>query len=63
MVMINTRPLNIKAADLAAELAQKGIKVSIYGLYTIRLVTNKDVDRDDILLTIDAFKEIIKELF
>ncbi|MGQ9609529.1 MAG: threonine aldolase family protein [bacterium] len=59
MVMIDTKPLKMKASDLALELNKRNVKVSIYGLYKIRLVTNKEVNQDDILIAVDAFKDII----
>ncbi len=58
MVMVDTKPLNMKASELALELNKRNVKVSIYGLYKIRLVTNKEVDRDDILIAVSAFKDI-----
>lgn len=59
MVMIDTKPLKMKASDLALELNKRNVKVSVYGLYKIRLVTNKEVKQDDILIAVDAFKDII----
>lgn len=58
MVMINTKIVGMKAVDLASELSKRNIKVSVYGPYTIRLVTHKDVNRDDILYAISAFDDI-----
>jgi threonine aldolase len=60
MVMIDTRPLGMRAEKVASELARRNVKVSIYGLYTIRFVTNKDVDRDGILLAIEAFENLVR---
>ena len=62
MAMIDTRPLGMKAAEMASELNKRNVKVSIYGLYTIRLVTNKDVDSDDIVLAVEAFKDLAASL-
>ena len=62
MVIIDTRPLGMKAEKVASELARRNVKVSIYGLYTIRFVTNKDVDRDGILLAIEAFEDLVASL-
>ncbi len=59
MVMIDTKPLKIKASDLAQELNKRNVKVSVYGLYKIRLVTNKEVTKDDILIAVEAFKDFI----
>lgn len=61
MVMIDTKPLKIKASDLAQELNKRNVKVSVYGLYKIRLVTNKEVSRDDILIAVEAFKDFINK--
>lgn len=62
MTMINTKHLDIKASDLAKMLNSVGVKVSVYGLYKIRLVTHKDVSRDDIIFAIEAFKNIMKAM-
>jgi len=62
MVMIDTKPLGMRAAEVARELDRRNVKVSIYGLYTIRLVTNKDVDRDGILFAVKAFGDLVAGL-
>ena len=62
MVMLDTRPLGMKAADIASELSKRNVKASIYGLYTMRLVTNKDATRDDILFAIEAFEDLVASL-
>jgi len=62
MVMVNTRPLGMGAEEIARELSKRGVKVSIYGLHTIRLVTNKDVDRDGIRLAIEAFEDLVASI-
>jgi threonine aldolase len=62
MVMVNTKALGMKAADLAKELINHNVKVSVYGPYTVRLVTHKDVDRDGILYTIESFKNLVASL-
>ena len=62
MVIFDTRPLGVKAEEIARKLDEKDIKVSIYGIYKIRFVTNKDVDRDGILRAIKAFGEFIAGL-
>ncbi|HGJ64638.1 TPA: aminotransferase class I/II-fold pyridoxal phosphate-dependent enzyme [bacterium] len=62
MVMFDTKHINISASDFAKKLLELGIKVSVYGPYRIRLVTHKDVDKNDISIAIDSFREIIKNL-
>jgi len=61
MVMVDTTPLGMTAVETAKELNKRNVKVSVYGLYKIRLVTHKDVDRDGILFAIKAFKDLIAE--
>ncbi|MGB9597735.1 MAG: beta-eliminating lyase-related protein, partial [Candidatus Poribacteria bacterium] len=60
MVMLNTKAVDMKAVDLASELNKRNLKVSIYGPFTIRLVTHKDVNRDDILYAVSIFENIFK---
>lgn len=62
MVMVDTRPLGMRAEEVAGQLDRRNVKVSIYGLHTIRFVTNKDVDRDGILLAIGAFEDLVAGL-
>lgn len=59
MVIVNTKPLGMKADEAARELNKRNVKVSIYGLHTIRFVTNKDVDRGSIILAIKAFEDMV----
>jgi len=59
MVIIDTKPLRMKAAEIADKLSDQNVKVSVYGMYTIRLVTNKDVDRDGIFLAIVSFEKLV----
>jgi len=49
MVIFNTNNFGITAPEFAKLADQKNVKVSVYGPFTIRLVTNNDVTRDDIL--------------
>jgi threonine aldolase len=60
MVMVDTKKVGLKAADLAGELIKRNVKVSVYGPYTIRLVTHKDIDRNGILHAISAIDDIVK---
>ena len=59
MVLINTGPLGMRAKELAGKLDKRNVKVSVYGLHKIRFVTNKDVDRDGILLAAEAFGDVM----
>lgn len=49
MVIFSTNRLGITAPQFAQLAEQRNIKVSIYGPTVVRLVTNKDVTRDDVL--------------
>ena len=62
MVIIDTRPLGIKAEDFANRLSERNVKVSIYGMNTIRFVTNKDVSSDDVLLAVKAVEKLVLNL-
>jgi threonine aldolase len=62
MIMIDTKPLGMGAEEIARELNKQNVKVSIYGMNTIRLVTNKDVDRAGIVSAIEAFGNIFASL-
>jgi threonine aldolase len=62
MVIIDTNPLGIKAEEFASKLNEQNVKVSIYGMHTIRFVTNKDVSRDDILFAVKAVEDLVSSL-
>ncbi len=62
MVIIDTTPLGMTAEEVAGELAKRNVKVSLYGLYTIRFVTNKDVDREGVQVAIKAFEDMVANL-
>jgi len=62
MVMVNTKIIDMKAMDVDNELINRNVKVSVYGPYTIRLVTHKDVDRNGIMYVINAFKNLVANL-
>jgi threonine aldolase len=62
MIMIDTKPLGMTGEEVARKLSQQNVKISIYGIHKIRLVTNKDVDRDDIQLAVAAFEDLVSNL-
>lgn len=62
MVKFDTQPLNLDAQQFAKKLLERKIKVAVYGPTTIRLVTNKDVSREDVMYAIDAIREVVKEI-
>ncbi len=62
MIIIDTRPLGMKAEEIASKLSKRNVKVSVYGMYIIRLVTNKDATGDDILFAIGAFENMVAGL-
>jgi len=62
MVMIDTKHLNATAPDLAKKLLNSGLKVSVYGPYRIRLVTHKDVEKDDVNFAIDAIGKMMQSI-
>ena len=62
MIMVDTRPLGLEAGEFAHELSKRNVKVSVYGLYTIRFVTNKDVTRDDVMFAVEAVEDLVTGL-
>lgn len=61
MVILDTRPLGMKAEEIAGKLSDMNVKVSVYSMYTIRFVTNKDVDRDGVLHATKVFEDLIAD--
>jgi len=62
MIILDTKPLKVEAEKFAHELSKHNVKVSIYGLHTIRFVTNKDVTGDDMILAVEAVESIVAGL-
>ncbi len=60
MVFVNTEPLGIPAADFADRALQHNIKVSVYGPTTVRMVTNHDASREDVLYAAETLVDLIK---
>lgn len=61
IVIFDTRPLRLTAAEFGEKAIKRGVKVSLYGPTTVRLVTNKDVSREDTLYAVDVLVDLIKE--
>jgi len=61
IVIFDTKPLRLTAAEFAERAIKRGVKVSLYGPTTVRLVTNKDVSREDTLYAVDALVDVMKE--
>ena len=62
IILIDTTSLDMKAEEVAQALDKRNVKISIYGFYTIRLVTNKDVTREDTLFAVQAFEDFAASL-
>ena len=62
MVFLNTKPLDIPAADFADRALQHNIKVSVYGPMTVRMVANHDVSREDVLCTAEVLVDLVNSL-
>lgn len=60
IVIVDTLPIGQTAAELSARLAEKGIKVSQFGNYKIRMVTHYGITADDINYTINELAYAIK---
>ena len=60
IVIVDTLPSGQTAAALSGSLAKKGIKVSLFGDYKIRMVTHYGITADDINYTINELSYAIK---
>ena len=59
MVMVDTGSLDMEAAEVAQELDNRGVKISIYGTHKIRLVTSREVNRNGVVQAIEAFADML----
>jgi threonine aldolase len=62
IVIVPTERLGLRADELAARLAQRGVLASVYGPKMMRLVTHHDVSRDDVERAAAAVIEVCEEL-
>ena len=60
IVIVNTLPLGLTAAQLSHKLAEKGIKVSQFGTHKIRMVTHCGITADDVNYTLTELSSIVK---
>jgi len=61
IVIFDTKPLRLTAAEFGEIALKRGVKVSLYGPTTVRLVTNKDVNREDTLYALDVLVDLMRE--
>ena len=61
IVIFDTRPLKLTAAEFSERAIKRGIKVSLHGPTRVRLVTNNDVSREDTLYAADALTDLMKK--
>ena len=59
MVFLDTTPLGMSAADFADSVLQHNIKVSVAGPTTVRIVTNHDVSRENVLYAAEVLVDLI----
>jgi len=60
MVYFMLLPGAIDAHRLAKSLLERGIKISVVSKRRVRLVTHKDVSREDVLEAAKAIKEVVE---
>lgn len=60
MVYFMLLPGGIDAPELAKRLLEMGIKISVVSKRRVRLVTHKDVSREDVLEAAKAIKEVVE---
>ncbi|MBC8232465.1 aminotransferase class I/II-fold pyridoxal phosphate-dependent enzyme [bacterium] len=61
IVIFDTKSLRLTAAEFGERAMKRGVKVSLYGPTTLRLVTNNDVSREDTLYAVDVLVDLMKE--
>lgn len=60
IIIMDTIPIGKTAAEVAARLAEQGIKASQFGEYKIRMVTHHGITKEDIQYTIDVMSQLVK---
>ena len=61
IVIFDTKTLRLTAAEFGERAMKRGVKVSLYGPTTVRLVTNNDVSREDTLYAVDVLVDLMEE--
>ncbi len=62
IVNLDLSPLDARAADLAAGLLKRGIKVKVCSEYTNRMVTHNDIGAGDVDYVIEKTASVLKEI-
>ncbi|WP_139181563.1 MULTISPECIES: hypothetical protein [Pelosinus] len=60
IVIGDVSPFGITAKQAAASLGEQGIKVAVFGEYSIRFVTHHGIEKDDISHTASVIARIFK---
>ncbi|TCL38847.1 L-threonine aldolase [Anaerospora hongkongensis] len=60
IVMCDTYPLGLTAAEFVARLVSRGVRASEYGKYKVRMVTHHDVTKDDIIRASESIIEMAR---
>ena len=61
IVVFDTRVTNLTAEQFTARLLTQGIKASVYGEYTVRMVTHYGITRDDIDFIRDGLRWLLEK--
>jgi threonine aldolase len=62
MVLIETNQLGTSSVELLSQIENEGIKASNYGPTTVRMVTHRGIERDDIEYALDATKRVLDRI-
>jgi len=62
MVVFNTRKLGISAPDFAKQAAAKRVRISYFDPQRVRIVTNNNADREDVLYAADVLVRLAKSM-
>ena len=60
IIYLDTNPLGIPAAELAAKLAERGVRALVSDTHRVRLVTHRDVTADQIDRALPIITETLK---
>lgn len=62
MVMVSTDPLHMDAGTLVRKMHERGVLFNAVSSSTVRLVTHKDISRDDVFRALEHFEQVIKSI-
>ncbi len=62
MVLIETEQLGISSAEFISQIGANGVKASNYGPTTVRMVTHRGIEKEDVAYALDVAQRVVEHI-